>query len=310
MDSDRQDGRTGALKPIDALLAEIGPRWHLDIRQNSQAVKEAYEPLLQSAPKGDITVRRELSYGPHPRQRLDVFRPEGAVAAPVVAFVHGGAFVRGDKRSSEQIYDNVLYWFARQGFVGLNLEYRLAPEARHPMGAEDVGEAMAWAQRNVAEHGGDPARVLLIGHSAGGAHVASYVFGTSAFRPTHAAAVVLISARLRADRSAANPNAAGVAAYYGSDESRDDVDPPIHHAAGSDLPVFVVIAEYENPGLDIEGLEFATRLAIARRRAPRLLQARGHNHMSIVAHFNSGDEALGRSIVDFFELTRSEPSPR
>lgn len=311
MGGDCQGGRAVALKTIDELLAEIGPRWHLDIRQNSQAVKDAYEPLLRVAPKGAVTVRRELPYGPHPRQHLDVFRPDGAVGAPVVAFVHGGAFVRGDKRTSEEIYDNVLYWFARHGFVGLNIEYRMAPEVRHPMGAEDVRAALAWAHRHAAEHGGDAARLMLIGHSAGGAHVASCVFGPGAASgPTLASAVVLISARLRADRSAANPNAAGVAAYYGPDESRDAVDPPIHHAAGSDLPVFVVLAEYENPGLDVEGLEFAFRLALARGRAPRLLQARGHNHMSIVAHFNTGDEALGRAILDFFHSTPGEAARR
>ncbi len=57
-------------------------------------------------------------------------------------------------------------------------------------------------------------------------------------------------------------------------------------------------------------LEFAFRLARARGRAPRLLQARGHNHMSIVAHFNTGDEALVRAILDFFHSTPGEAACR
>jgi hypothetical protein len=72
------------------------------------------------------------------------------------------------------------------------------------------------------------------------------------------------------------------------------------HAACSALPVFVVTAEYENPLLDLYGLEFAHRLALARRRAPWYLSVRGHNHMSLVAHFNTEEEALGRAILRFF----------
>ena len=96
--------------------------------------------------------------------------------ARVVAFVHGGAFVRGDKRPTEQIYDNVLFWLALQGCVGVSIEYRLAPEASYPAGAQDVASALRWLQEHVAESGGDPARVLLIDHSSGGTHAAAAMF--------------------------------------------------------------------------------------------------------------------------------------
>ena len=61
---------------------------------------------------------------------------------------------------------------------------------------------------------------------------------------------MLVSARLRADRLAENPNAAGVAAYYGEDASLDEARSPCMHAAGSELPVMIVVAEFENPLLD------------------------------------------------------------
>ena len=289
------------MKAIDELLATIGPVWHTDIRRHSQAIKDAYAPLLQAAANHGIAVARDLAYGPDPRQRLDVFRPAAAQGVPVVVFVHGGAFVRGDKRTSEEIYDNVLYWFARQGWVGINVEYRLAPESSYPGGARDVALALGWVRQHVAAHGGDPDRVMLIGHSAGGTHAATCVFDPAvAAEPASARALVLISARLRADRRPENPNAEGVAAYHGSDDSLDEARSPVSHASRSALPVFVVVAEHENPLLDMYGLEFAHRLASARGRAPRFLQMRGHNHMSIVAHFNSGEEQLGREILAFF----------
>jgi acetyl esterase len=301
MGGDGEKRRPGAVTSIEALLAEIGPRWQLDIRRCSQEVKDAYDPMLALAPRGNVTVVRDVAYGSHPRQVLDVFSPAVAACAPVVAFVHGGAFVRGDKRSTAQIHDNLLFWFARQGFVGVNVEYRLAPEAAYPSGGDDVAAALGWVHRHIAEHGGEAKRILLIGHSAGGTHAASYVFDPAVARgEARIAALVLLSARLRADRLDENPNAAGVAAYFGATATHDDARSPVRHAAVGDLPVMVVVAEFENPLLDVYGLEFAHRLAAARRRAPRFLQVRRHNHMSIVAHFNSGDETLGREILDFF----------
>lgn len=287
---------------LRTLMAEVGPVWGRDLPGHSQRVKDAYAPLLARAPKEGVRVARDLAYGAQARQVLDVFSPEGARHAPVAVFVHGGAFVRGAKCVSTELYDNVPYWFARQGFVGVNVEYRLASEAPYPGGARDVAAAMAWLHGHVAAFGGDPARMLLIGHSAGGTHVAGHAFDPAAQAPAcHARAVVLISARLRADVSPANPNAAGVRAYFGDDAALYEARSPVAFADRSALPVLVVTAEFENPLLDVYGLEFAHRLAAARGHAPRFLQMRGHNHMSIVAHFNSGEETLGREILDFLD---------
>ncbi|TXL69359.1 alpha/beta hydrolase [Vineibacter terrae] len=287
---------------LRAELAQIGPRWASDIALYSQRTKDAYAPLLARAPKAGIAVARDLAYGDHPRQVLDVFRPAGARAAPVVVFVHGGAFVRGAKRASDALYDNVLYWFARQGFVGVNVEYRLAPEAAYPGGAQDLARAMAWVHERIGGHGGDPARVLLIGHSAGGTHAASYACDPAlGYLGRHAAALVLVSARLRADVSPVNPNAMGVRAYFGDDPALYDVRSPMTHAAHCRLPLLIAAAEFENPLLDVYALEFAHRVAAARGHAPPYLQMRGHNHMSIVAHFNTDEDSLGRAILAFFE---------
>ncbi len=297
----RADRGVQGPESLRALMAELGPRWSQDLPGHSQQVKDAYAPLLAAAPRDGVTVTRNLAYGSDPRQVVDIFRPQRADRAPVVAFVHGGAFVRGDKCVSPELYDNVLTWFARQGCVGVNVEYRLAPDAPYPGGGLDVAQAMAWLHANVAGHGGDPERMLLIGHSAGGTHVATHVFDpVLRERGCHVQAVVLVSARLRADQLPENPNAAGVRAYFGDDVSRYGQRSPVSFAGCSELPTFIVTAEFENPLLDLYGLEFAHRLALARRRAPRCLQLRGHNHMSVMAHFNSGEDRLGMEILDFF----------
>jgi acetyl esterase len=229
----------------------------------------------------------------------------GVSHAPVVAFVHGGAFVRGDKCTNEAIYGNVLNWFAARGYVGINLEYRLAPEATHPEAARDVASAMAWLAAHVANYGGDPAQIHLIGHSAGATHVASYacdpLVGNYA---REAASVSLISGRLAADISPENPNAPGVRAYFGDDPGFFAERAPMAYAHLTSKPLMLVYAEFENPLLDIYTLEFAHRVAFAKRRAPRVLRMNRHNHVSVMAHFNSGEEILGHAMIDFFE-TRS-----
>lgn len=282
-------------------MARLGPRWHEDIVAGVVQTKAAYAPLIAAADNSHADVLRDIAYGAHERQKLDVFVPRDAKpGAPVVAFVHGGAFVRGERTDGQGMFDNVLYWFARQGFVGVNIGYRLAPEAAYPGAVHDLGAAVQWMRENLGAHGADTARMCLIGHSAGGTHVASYVFDPNAgYLGRHLAAAVLISARLRADRSPENPNAPGVAAYFGEDFSAYERHSPMVHAHCGALPTFVVTAEFENPLLDLYGLEFAHRLAVARRVAPRFLQMPRHNHVSIVAHFNTGEDILGTHIVDF-----------
>ena len=282
-------------------MESIGPVWGHDIQKHRDVVLEAYGPVLAAASKAGVVVTRDHAYGAHPRQVLDVFRPAAAVRLPVVIFMHGGAFVRGDKRVSAEVYDNLLYWFARNGHVGVNIEFRLAPEGVWPAGAEDLAGSIAWVKANIAAHGGDPESIFVIGHSAGGTHVASHAYDPAAgYLGRDVKGVVLISARLRADVLPENPNSAGVRAYFGDDEALYEARSPINHAALSRLPVMIAIAEYENPLLDLYGLEFAHRIAVARRHAPRFIRMAGHNHISIVAHFNSGEELLGREILDFF----------
>jgi acetyl esterase/lipase len=263
-------------------------------------VLRAYGPALERAPKGGITVTRDIAYGSHARQILDCFVPAGATSAPIAMFVHGGVFVRGDKQLSDEVYDNVLYWFAAQGFIGVNIEYRLAPESPWPGGAEDLGLAIAWARANLGPCGGDAGSIFAIGHSAGGTHVGTYAYDPAAgYLGRGLRGIVLLSSRSRIDASPENPFADGVRAYFGDDASTYEARSPLMHAAASALPVMIAIAEFENPLLDLYGLELAHRIATARRCAPRFVRLAGHNHISLVAHFNTGEDNLGREIVEF-----------
>jgi len=108
------------------------------------------------------------------RQVLDVFSPaDGGKKHPVVVFVHGGTWMVGDK-DFFGVNRNFGRMFARNGYVAVLPNYRLSPFVRHPEHARDVARAYAWAVHNAQKYGGDPTRVVLLGHSAGG-HLATLV---------------------------------------------------------------------------------------------------------------------------------------
>jgi acetyl esterase len=288
------------------LMAEVGPRWGEDVAGNVRRMVDAFSPLLAGAPKDGVEVIRDIAYGSHPRQQLDVFRPAAGRDLPVVAFAHGGAFVDGHRNRSAEVYANVLYYFARNGAVGVNVEYRLAPEHRYPSGSEDVRLAIDWVRRHIGAHGGDPGRIFLVGHSAGAAHAGSYAYDRR-LQPLSGpgiAGLVVLSGRVRAENRPENPNARKVEAYYGADPAVLEDCSPVTHASAASVPTMIAVAEYENPLLDVHCAELFHRLAAARGRAPRFVWLAGHNHTSIIAHFNTAEERLGREMLEFIRLGR------
>ena len=100
-------------------------------------------------------------------QALDVFAPKRAADRPVVLFVHGGAWMFGDKNMLG-LYRGVGRFFARHGAVAVCVNYRLVPFVKHPEQVKDVARAFAWVCAHVRDYGGDPDRIFLCGHSAGG----------------------------------------------------------------------------------------------------------------------------------------------
>ena len=104
---------------------------------------------------------------------LDVYAPKDAKHAPVIIFIHGGGWRNGDK-SNPGVGSQPAAHFCAEGFVFVSINYRLTPAGKHPANIQDVAKAVAWVHDHIAEHGGDPAQINIMGHSAG-AHLTALV---------------------------------------------------------------------------------------------------------------------------------------
>jgi len=127
--------------------------------------------------RGPAPDRKDIAYGSHARETLDVFLPAKSVAsgpAPVIVMVHGGGWCVGDKAMKGVTANKVKHWVPR-GFMLVSVNYPMLTDGRNALGqAEAVAKAIAYVQQNVRGWGGDERRIVLMGHSAG-AHLVSLV---------------------------------------------------------------------------------------------------------------------------------------
>lgn len=118
----------------------------------------------------------DLAYGEAVRQRLDIYAPHGARDLPVVIFWYGGSWVMGERSE----YRFVGVSLAEHGLIAVIPDYRHYPQVTFPAFDEDGARALAWVEQHVRDFGGDPRRIVLMGHSAG-AHTAAFLAFNQAF---------------------------------------------------------------------------------------------------------------------------------
>jgi acetyl esterase/lipase len=281
---------------IAAKLQEIGSVI------DSPATAPLYAPLQEKEPYHGVKIERDAKYGPSDRNLIDIFTPEsGSAFRPVLMFVHGGAFTAGNKHASgSPFYDNVMLWAVKNGFVGVNVTYRLAPQATWPAGAEDLAAAVAWVSQNITERGGDPVRIFLMGHSAGAAHVASYVSHPEFYKVKGgglAGAIMLSGLYDLTATPAGDPEVA----YFGADPALYAERSSLQGLLRSNTPLMIAAAELDPPNF-VQQFELFRDAACKRPSgcitAGLLPQ---HSHMSEVYSINTDDNGLTAEIFTFAE---------
>jgi acetyl esterase/lipase len=281
--------RVDLAEAIRALPHDISP-------ETNAATSELFAPLHRTGEYGDIDIVYDLPYGLDDRHRLDLFLGndggDGALK-PVLMFVHGGGYVGGDKRQTgSPYYENVGVWAARQGFIGVTMAYRLAPEHPWPAGPEDVAAAVAWLLNNIEAYGGNPQAIVLMGHSAGATHVASYV----AMPECHAVpgggvcGAIVISGPY--DFQTYESERLDL---YLADRRSDPSASPMRGMATTELPLLFAHAEFDPPGIRAQSEDLHAARAAYLGTDPDALYLAGHNHLSPILQL--GADGAGETIL-------------
>ncbi|TGQ67398.1 alpha/beta hydrolase [Mesorhizobium sp. M00.F.Ca.ET.186.01.1.1] len=250
-------------------------------------------------PLGASAARRQrqpapktFDYGP---AKLDIYAPEDAGGLPVVFFVHGGAWRLG-KRS--QVNDKPAFLLAN-GFCFVSIDYRMLPQADVATQAGDVEKAYAYIRANIAEHGGDPNRIVGMGHSTG-----CHLIALTGMRGGLAGLAGLLLDDTRAyDLVALSRNGGMVRAYARvfSDPSQWAALSPASYVDGRKHPP-TFIAYSRAPGRGEESKAFAERLRATGTKVT-LFDGSAYTHMSINRDFGREGDALTAAALSFLKST-------
>ena len=258
------------------------------------SVGQLYAPLFPKEAWAGVNIQRDIAYGADPLQKLDVFAADGAKGKklPVLLFVHGGGFTRGDKHG-DFYPDNITLWAAKNGMVGVNIDYRLAPKDPWPAGAKDLASAIAWTKANIAQYGGDPDRIVLFGHSAGANHVADYAAHPEV-RGAEASSVkgVIMLSPAYSTAPAARPNG-----YYGQDADLGSVSGQITRLTASPYPLFYGYAEFDPKPMKDTAAAVIEGVCKTKSRCPKSVELKDSNHFSEGMALGTSDQQLSGPLL-------------
>ncbi|HTI67126.1 MAG TPA: alpha/beta hydrolase [Caulobacteraceae bacterium] len=287
-------------------LAQVPPNIAAQLKTLGRVVDpehtgQIYAPYQRKPPYDGVKFVRDLKYGPDPKEDLDVATPAAAGRdRPVVLFVHGGAYVGGDKSRDAKgepspFYDNIMLWSVGKGMVGVNMNYPLAPGATYPKVQQDIAAVIVWIQKNIRRYGGDPNRVYIWGHSAGATHVATYI-GHPEFYPKGGPGVRgAITTSATYDMTSTRPNV-----YFGPPETLTERSAK----AGllkTRVPLFIAAAELDPQGM-VDSASQLNAALCAENRCPAWYGVlKDHSHMSESYHVNTADQSLAGPLWAFIK---------
>lgn len=278
-------------------VAEIGKQWNGEVNVATQAL---YTPLHQQVDSEGLVLHGDIAYGDHPLQTFDLWVSEHGFreGGPVGIYFHGGGLVRGDKVSpatDNLIYSNIGKFIARVGGIGINANYRLAPEAQWPDGASDLRMIIEWVKENIEEFGGDPDNIFLFGNSAGATHVATYLFHEESQLPEGPGIIAAILSSCGC--------AAGTPAYYGEDAALREIRSPlglVKSYEGEQVSVYLWSAEYDPANIESSVADMYASLCHKYADCPMYTQWQGYNHVSHVMSIDTDDTTITSGLIRFY----------
>ncbi|TFK38477.1 alpha/beta hydrolase domain-containing protein [Crucibulum laeve] len=278
--------------------------------------------------------RKTFKYGPTDRHKLDVYYPcrrdHFIDTAPILIFIYGGGFDSGERAFPapfDLAYACVGSYFARQGFLTVIPDYRLAPRARFPDCAEDVRDAVDWVVHNpnrLTIPGSsipDMNSLFIMGHSAGAVHLSTMLLLPEILSRTtwcsRISGIILNGGAYHFhEKECGYPGTHAVVQYWGGwEEARMNVPYALLCRAplpiiGSLPKILIVEAEREPSWVLVAGKDFLSKLEErSMRRIPKVT-ARGHNHVSSNWTLGTGQgEEWAEKVGEWMKLNRPAPQP-
>jgi arylformamidase len=230
----------------------------------------------------------DIAYGPARSQRIDVYLPPAAAVppggSPILVMVHGGAWMFGDKTSRGVVGSKLEHWSAR-GWIFVSVNNRLLPEADPLQQAEDVARAIALVQGRAAEWGGDPHRLVLMGHSAG-AHLVALLGASPAWAASFGAApwagtIPLDSAALDLVALMEKRHPRFYDTVFGADPAKWRAMSPTAHLAADSTPMLLVCSTLRADDSCGQSERFAARVVAAGGTARVHREGLTHNRIDV-----------------------------
>ena len=261
-----------------------------------------------------LIVKRDLSYADlaDPRQKVDIYAPEGAKNLPVVFWIHGGGWQAGDRT-------NVLakpQAFVDKGFVFVSTGYRLLTNVNMVTIFRDVAKSVRWVHDHIAEYGGDPKRILVMGHSAG-AQLAALICTDDRYLRAEGLSLAIVKGCVPVDGDTYDVPAIietaetrlrvhglpmpkfGHRVKFGNDpEKHRDYSAVTHVAKGKGIPPFLILHVADHPDTTIQ----ARRLDAVLKEAgipTRLFAGRDTNHNKLNDNLGLPDDPATKALFEF-----------
>lgn len=229
-------------------------------------------------------LQKDIAYGTHEKQKIDVYIPAKARQAPILLMVHGGAWITGDKTNPGVVGSKAPFWLPK-GYIIVSANYRMVGDGADPLvQAQDIARALAFVQKNAASWDGDPLRVVLMGHSAG-----AHLVGLLSVNPVLAAAegaqewrgsVMLDSGAIDVVTLMSLPHAGFYDKAFGEDPAFWHKVSLTAQLSGGAVPLLMACSSTrkDKPCLQAEAL--AARMRQNNLRAEVLPQALSHGEMN------------------------------
>ena len=273
----------------------------------------AFAPVVQAQ-----DVKRDIPYAdpPQERQVLDVYSPKGAKDKPVVFWIHGGGWQTGDKKEV-QLKPQA---FTDRGFVFVSTNYRLLPTVDMGTIIRDVAKAVRWTHDHIAEFGGDPKRIFVMGHSAG-AQLAALICTDDRYLKAEGLSLAIIkgcvpvdgdtydvpamiaTAEARWKAHGLPPAKFGHREKFGNDpEKHRDFSAVIHVVRGKGIPPFLLLHVAGHPDVTAQAQRMGNVLKDAGVPV-RVFGARETTHGKINADLGKPDDAATKAVYEFLDAS-------